>query len=631
MIKLSGKIFLFIFLGVGFILRFFASIIHSYSSDELSAIHRLNFSSFSELIEIGVKTGDMHPAGVQIFLVFWSNLVGTNEILYRLPFVLLGTASIYLIYLLGKRINQQTGLFSAGIWSVLLFPILQSELARPYSPGLFFSLLVSLLILKLLFNQNTKRQLWLLSSGLGLSFAAAMYTHYFAFLFVGFIGMSSLVFIKKETLLPFITSGIIAILLFLPHLSITIYHTSVENGLQWLAPPTNGWIFDFLFFAFNSSWLIVSVSLLLAAIGFYRNKTISINKHIWVYLSWFFGIYIIAFLMSIYNTPILKFPVMLFPLPLLVMVLAYFINQTFQKRTILGLVICFGLIAMSSLFEKKLFSNTHFEVFKELADPALAWHDTYGHSNIINIMNVSNPDYFNYYPNRINRKIDLDINLLEYGDNEHLRLTLENSNKDFCIIGYSGRLTPPYFFKTALAFYPHIIDYKKLNNSAIFLLSKSSNETTNSLEENIISKFPANSQQWVYNKEKILFNSYRSDSTTIFGPEIKINVTENMVNNLEFITIDLDAKLMTETAQLTIAISAENQLGQPIYDLKNKPIYINQDLEQMLAKNHKAYFAFSVPKQLSVNDKLKIYLWNRNGQPVDVHNISIKSVVNIWN
>ena len=141
--QLTTKSVLFFTILTGFVLRFIASFTHTYSSDELSAIHRLNFDSFSELIEVGVKTGDMHPAGVQVFLVFWSKLVGTNELLYRLPFVLLGTASIYLIYLLGKRINTQTGLFSAGIWSVLLFPVLQSELARPYSPGLFFFIIDS--------------------------------------------------------------------------------------------------------------------------------------------------------------------------------------------------------------------------------------------------------------------------------------------------------------------------------------------------------------------------------------------------------------------------------------------------------------------------------------------------------
>ena len=118
----SNKLTLSIFLVIGFILRFFASVTHSYSSDELSAINRLNFGSFSDLIETGVKTGDMHPAGVQVFLVFWSNLFGTEEWIHRLPFVILGTVSIYFIYILAKRINEKTGLIAAGIWSTLLFP-----------------------------------------------------------------------------------------------------------------------------------------------------------------------------------------------------------------------------------------------------------------------------------------------------------------------------------------------------------------------------------------------------------------------------------------------------------------------------------------------------------------------------
>ena len=180
---------------------------------------------------------------------------------------------------------------------------------------------------------------------------------------------------------------------------------------------------------------------------------------------------------------------MLFPLPFLIIVLANFIAKAFQKRLVLGLVLCSGLVLSSTLFEQKLYANMHFEVFKELADPALEWHDTYGKDKFINIMNVSNPDYFNYYPKRKGKYIDLNIDLLEYGDNDKLMNMLEQSNKDFCLIGYSGRLTPPYFFRTALAYYPHIIDYKKYNNSAIFLLGRIPHEQETLLSENIISEF----------------------------------------------------------------------------------------------------------------------------------------------
>ena len=51
----------------------------SLSNDELSAMARLQFSSFSEMIEKGVRTNDMHPIGVQSFLWFWTQLTGISD------------------------------------------------------------------------------------------------------------------------------------------------------------------------------------------------------------------------------------------------------------------------------------------------------------------------------------------------------------------------------------------------------------------------------------------------------------------------------------------------------------------------------------------------------------------------
>src|SRR5688572_14949900 len=96
---LKRNIDLILILLIGFALRFSVSITHSYTNDELSAINRLRYDSFSELIDKGVKSGDMHPAGVQVFEKIWASLFGTSELALRLPFVLCGVASIAVIFL----------------------------------------------------------------------------------------------------------------------------------------------------------------------------------------------------------------------------------------------------------------------------------------------------------------------------------------------------------------------------------------------------------------------------------------------------------------------------------------------------------------------------------------------------
>ena len=79
---------------VGLILRFTIAATHSYSNDELSAVNRLQFEGFSDLIEYGVMRGDMHPAGVQLFMKAWSKIAGLNEFGMRFPFVVFGLLSI---------------------------------------------------------------------------------------------------------------------------------------------------------------------------------------------------------------------------------------------------------------------------------------------------------------------------------------------------------------------------------------------------------------------------------------------------------------------------------------------------------------------------------------------------------
>ena len=67
-VKGNTEVFvLLIILIIGGILRFYNYSDWSLSNDELSAITRLNFSSFHEMIEKGVRV-DYHPAGVEVFM-----------------------------------------------------------------------------------------------------------------------------------------------------------------------------------------------------------------------------------------------------------------------------------------------------------------------------------------------------------------------------------------------------------------------------------------------------------------------------------------------------------------------------------------------------------------------------------
>ena len=107
-------VLLFVILSVAAILRFTLYADFSYSNDELSALMRLRYDTFSELVSKGFYV-DGHPGGIQVFLWFWVRLFGESEAAARLPFVLAGILSVYLVYRIGKYLfGSVSGLFAAS-------------------------------------------------------------------------------------------------------------------------------------------------------------------------------------------------------------------------------------------------------------------------------------------------------------------------------------------------------------------------------------------------------------------------------------------------------------------------------------------------------------------------------------
>ncbi|MDD4107577.1 MAG: glycosyltransferase family 39 protein [Prolixibacteraceae bacterium] len=152
--SLSNKSILFLILLVAAALRFVDYFELPFTHDEFSALERLNFESFSELIEKGVKV-DGHPAGIQIFLFYWTSLFGKNEWIVKLPFTIMGIESVCLIYLIGQKwFNETVGLISASYLASTQFVVLYSQIARPYISGLFFSMLMVYYWTKIIQNPN---------------------------------------------------------------------------------------------------------------------------------------------------------------------------------------------------------------------------------------------------------------------------------------------------------------------------------------------------------------------------------------------------------------------------------------------------------------------------------------------
>ena len=323
--------------------------------DEFSALFRLKFDNFHDLILYGVKEGDSHPAGVQVFLYYWTQLVGWNELWVKLPFALMGVASVFLIYRIGQQwFNRKVGLLAAAFFAVSQLTVFYSQLARPYSPELFFVLLMTFFWNKILFD--TKKPSVGTCIGLAVSACLAALAHNFSAAQAGLIFLSGLFFLPKERRKAYWLSGIGAIALYAPHLPIFYYQTFVYGSIGgWLAKPKSSFLIDFLQYTMNYAPLFIFAVGVVIVLPFILQKPEKRQRPIrWAAIAWFVIIFALAFVYSLLHEPIIQYSTLIFCFPFLVlMALSFHKNNsmTIVQTSIAVLAILF--IGASSLITNR--------------------------------------------------------------------------------------------------------------------------------------------------------------------------------------------------------------------------------------------------------------------------------------
>ena len=78
--------------------------------------------------------GDLHPPLHYVLLWFWGHLFGYSEISLRLPSVILGVATVWLVYQIGTlQFNKKVGLLAGLLLAVAPLHVYYSQEARMYS------------------------------------------------------------------------------------------------------------------------------------------------------------------------------------------------------------------------------------------------------------------------------------------------------------------------------------------------------------------------------------------------------------------------------------------------------------------------------------------------------------------
>ncbi len=175
--------------------------------EAINVLATKNYSLLGMITEYA--KADFHPPGYFIIIWIWTKIFGTGEIAVRIPSLIFGVLTIYVVYLIGKKLYSKTlGFLSAFLLAINPLHIYYSQEARMYSLATLAVSLNVLLFIRLIKGEKFNSFFLIVGSFLVL---LSDYVSYFIFP-AQFIFL--LILKKKEIFNKWFTSLLFALLLF---------------------------------------------------------------------------------------------------------------------------------------------------------------------------------------------------------------------------------------------------------------------------------------------------------------------------------------------------------------------------------------------------------------------------------
>ncbi len=627
-------LWLIFLLVVASILRFYHYAAFSFSNDELSAINRLRFNTFHELVDKGFYV-DGHPGGIQVMLWYWVKLFGVTEASLRLPFVIFGIFSVLLAFLIGKRLfGEVAGLFAATALTFLEFPLLYSQIARPYGSGLFFGLLMTWFWIRVIENTDTEpaKKRYLNLAGFTLGVVLCMYNHYFSFLLAVIVGIAGVFIVKRNRLPQYIIAGLLACLLFLPHLYITLNHLTYKGVGLWLGKPSPSWIPDHLVFIFNNQWWLLVISIMVAAILAWLNRNnLTCNKFRVLMLVFFLAPMLTGYIYSLAVNPVLQHPVLIFSFPFLLLFIFSFAGEKLTRlhSAILALFLLAGIF--STVVYGRYYHKQHFGEFKDVAARISQASKTYGYKNLTNVVSANNPYYLQYYFDRQQDSITLDMTNITADSLESLGRLVRNCGTAYLSYSWT-KPSPPEAVDMIMASYPYIVDNKDYEGLSSFTLFARNKPATSYQADQVIStslKTFDEAQPDVPPEKINQLNtqhgsgSFSIDSVMEYGPNIKIPLQGiDFQQNLRVVS---DAWVYFDKLPTAAVFVVSLEIPG------NEPLIWKGALIRDYADAfgwYKVRQTFTLPEKPDNGAVLKTYIWNKGKENflVDEMKLSVEKI-----
>lgn len=315
--KLLAENYLIIIIFLlGFFLRIYDLGSESIWYDEAISIAVAKLGLIDQIGWSFVQNDNNPPLYYQI-MHFWISIFGDSEFSVRFPSALIGSISIFMVYIIGRsNFSKQVGLIAALILATSIFHIKYSQEARAYSLLAFLTLLSFYYYLKLL---SSDRRAYIL--GYIISSALMLYTHYYGFLilaaqniffFTNYFKSSSFSILSLK---KWVKYQIVIGILYLPGFVLFAKHTVAIQGGFWLPEPTLNLALR-AFVIYSGSFYLSLVLVIFSLVSFSTllgdkdrkagdNIRLSQTNLLYLLLLWLLVPIILPYLLSLFSTPVL--------------------------------------------------------------------------------------------------------------------------------------------------------------------------------------------------------------------------------------------------------------------------------------------------------------------------------------
>ncbi len=609
--KKTATLLLLLIIAVAAVLRLWKFWQLPFMHDEFSAIFRTQYKNFHDLILYGVKINDSHPAGVQVFLYYLIKFFELSEPVLKFPFISMGILSVWLSYKIALRwFNGTVALFTAAFLSVIQYTVFYSQLARPYSAGMFFTLLSVWYWTKVVFDKKTSKTTLLLFI---LSTAANTYIHAFTLFFTLLLFFTGLLFQKQKKPYRYLAAWIGIGILYIPHIPIFLAQLQRGDVGGWLKAPTPLFAVDYIkyVFQFNYGFLLIVTAITAYLSIRYFNKDKKAVKFRIIASVWVSVTFFTAYFYSIYRSPVLQYSTLYFVFPFGAMLFFSFIKQLNWKLNLTSvLIIMITGISVLTLGRNHYYTMYH-QGFDQIALNIKTDINKAGNLKTTVVLQAPNTRMFDYYLKKYNVNVKY-FNFKKGVGFDSLTSWLCNLKPGRVIYG-AADYPPLFVLETLKDKYPYVEKQKEWFNSVYCVLAndkfgKPAQATRKTL---VVKNFD--------NGKKRCFTINKNGK---YSPAIEVLTDTLYLHKNDVLNVSVTVCDTTPPGNVTLVFDMRNGQGKPFY-------WSGKDFKDFYCNTGRGNYTVHIAKRIRSLGKippktiLKCYVWKKDNSTINIKSLHL--------